>query len=303
MRGTTVALAVVVACACGPTAVLGTYRPVVLMHGLDASASAMSRVLQWVEADFPGIHVNNVEVGNGKTDSWFMPIEKQVEAFAAAVRADPALANGFNLICHSQGGMLGRAYIAKFNTPPVHNFITWSSPHAGVYGVPDFNAICPDKDCPWLNELFSELMEGGGAILQDHIAFAAYWRDPMNYTSWLKYNKFLADINNLRLIKNSTYKANMASLNAFLMMYTTKDGIVVPKDSPWFDFFAEGSDKVIVPLRETEGYLGDWIGLKTLDKSGRLILNKCNCTHQDYPRPDCKWAYDAYTKPLLNNTL
>lgn len=193
MRVTTVALAVVVACACGPTAVLGTYRPVVLMHGLDASASAMSRVLQWVEADFPGIHVNNVEVGNGKTDSWFMPIEKQVctlrrggiggaqllgqqltrivlirgaiqvEAFAAAVRADPALANGFNLICHSQGGMLGRAYIAKFNTPPVHNFITWSSPHAGVYGVPDFNAICPDK-------VYPRLLPRSGTT-------AATWRD------------------------------------------------------------------------------------------------------------------------------
>lgn len=56
------------------------YRPVVLMHGLDASASSMSRVKEWVEADYPGIHVNNVEVGNGKLDSWFMPIDKQVGA-------------------------------------------------------------------------------------------------------------------------------------------------------------------------------------------------------------------------------
>jgi hypothetical protein len=54
------------------------YRPVVLMHGLDASASSMSRVKEWVEADYPGIHVKNVEVGNGKLDSWFMPIDKQV---------------------------------------------------------------------------------------------------------------------------------------------------------------------------------------------------------------------------------
>ena len=32
------------------------YRPVVLMHGLTATAEAMSHAQQWIEADFPGIY-------------------------------------------------------------------------------------------------------------------------------------------------------------------------------------------------------------------------------------------------------
>jgi len=284
-------------------AVLGVFRPVALMHGLDASAEAMNGVEQWVKADFPGIYTHNIEVGNGKEDSWFMPIERQVEEFAKVVKADVNLAKGFNLICHSQGGMLARAYIERYNNPPVHNFITWSTPHAGVYGVPDFNVLCPDKDCPWLNEIMSALMEGKADVLQDHIAFAAYWRDPINVTAFKAKNKFLTDINNMRDAKNSTYRANMISLNSFLAMFTTRDAIVIPNSSPWFQFFADGSMETVTPLRQTDTYLGDWIGLQTLDKAGKLFPRQCNCTHQDYPRADCKWAYDLYTKPLLNNTL
>jgi len=284
-------------------AVLAAFRPVALMHGLDASAEAMKGAEQWIKADFPGIYTHNIEIGNGLYDSFFMPIEKQVEAFVKVVRADPNLAHGFNLVCHSQGGLLARAYIERYNNPPVHNFITWSTPHAGVYGVPDFNVLCPDKDCPWLNEIFSDLLEGKAEFLQDHIAFAAYWRDPMNVTAFKAKNKFLADINNMRATKNATYRTNMASLNAFLAMYTSRDGIVIPNTSPWFQFYADNSMEEVVPLRQTDTYLGDWIGLQTLDKAGKLFTHQCNCSHQDYPRPDCKWAYDLYTRPLLNNTV
>jgi len=243
------------------------------------------------------------EVGNGKMDSWFMPINKQVEEFAKVVKSDPNLAKGFNIICHSQGGMLARAYIERYNNPPVYNFITWSSPHAGVYGVPDFNVLCPDKDCPWLNEIMSALMEGKADVLQDVIAFAAYWRDPINVTAFKAHNHFLVDINNMRDSKNATYKANMISLNTFLMMFTTKDAIVIPKQSPWFEFYADGSMDKVVDLKQTDTYQGDWIGLQTLYNAGKLLAHQCNCSHQDYPRPDCKWAYDLYTRPLLNNTL
>ena len=102
---------------------------------------------------------------------------------------------------------------------------------------------------------------------------------------------------------NVTYKKNMESLNTFLMMYTTGDFTVVPQVSPWFEFFADGSDSELVALRDTDTYKGDWIGLKTLDEESKLLTHVCNCSHQDYPRPDCKYVYDEYTRPLLNNTL
>ena len=53
----------------------------------------------------------------------------------------------------------------------------------------------------------------------------------------------------------------------------------------------------------TPRYLGNWLGLQTLDQAGRVQLRQTNCPHQDLPRDVCKKWYDLYTQPLLNNTL
>jgi len=175
-----------------------TIRPVVLMHGLLAGSEAMSHAQNWIEQDFPGIYIKNVEIGDGRTDSMFMQINKQVESFTSQVQADPKLRNGFNLIGHSQGSLIARAYIERYNNPKVYNYISWAGAHGGQYGVPDVNVWCPDSICPWLNDLMSLVSEGvwTNSWMQDNIAFATYWKDPYQYNDYLKYSSFLADINN-----------------------------------------------------------------------------------------------------------
>ena len=42
-------------------------------------------------------------------------------------------------------GLVTRAFIERFNDPPVHNWISLAGPQFGVYGVPDFNALCPPE--------------------------------------------------------------------------------------------------------------------------------------------------------------
>ena len=46
--------------------------------------------------------------------------------------------------------------------------------------------------------------------------------------------------------------------------------MVEPRESGHFEFYVPGQDKEILPLRESQLYLEDWIGLKALDESGRL---------------------------------
>jgi len=281
------------------------WRPVVLMHGLLASAEAMSHAQGWIEADFPGIYTHNVEIGNGQDDSLYMDMNQQVEVFAAQVQNDSKLANGFNLVCHSQGGLLCRAFIERHNRPPVYNYISWAGPQDGVYGTPMFNYLCPDDYCPWLNWLMDLVVDGSwiDQEFQSHVSFAAYWKDPLDMEDYLTYNIFLADINNERDQKNSTYKKNIASLNTVLLEYSTIDNIVIPMQSPWFFFYANGSDTEIVPMNQSKAFIEDWIGLKSLYDQGKLLMEPVPCDHQDIPRDDCKQWYDKYTKPLLNNTL
>jgi len=188
----------------------------------------------------------------------------------------------------------------------VHNFVSWAGPNDGVYGVPDFNALCPDADCPWLANAFDALLSSGASpLLQKTLTFAAYWKDPLNMSTYRSSNLFLADINNERAAKNATYKANLASLNHLALAHATKDLIVVPSRSEWFEFFPSGTSKrPLTKWNEGPAYTEDWIGLRTLDEAGKLTHWQVACSHQDVPRDDCKdEAYVQVTRDLLNNTL
>jgi len=282
------------------------WRPVVLMHGLLASNEAMSHAQAWIEQDFPGIYVKNVEVGNGREDSLFLDIDQQILLFTKAVQSDPKLKKGFNLIGHSQGGLISRAYIQRFNDPPVYNFLSWAGPHAGQYGVPELNYLCPDYDCPWLDEIFSLIIENAyGSWIQNHISFAAYWKDPFDFGDYLQYSHFIADINNERDVKNKTYRDNIISLNTMVLIYSTIENIVIPATSPWFQFYDVGHDDAssVKALKDTDQYKQDWLGLQTLDVKNKLKLYSIDCDHADIPRDVCKKWYIKYSQQYLNNTI
>jgi palmitoyl-protein thioesterase len=283
-------------------------RPLVLMHGLLASSEAMSHVEQWAKQDVPGLHVANIEIGDGYYDSLLMNMNAQVEQFARAVRADARLANGFNLVGHSQGGLITRAYIERFNSPPVFNYVSLAGPHGGQYGVPVFNALdCPDSQaqCDFANALFSDVLNNYDVLskdIQEHLSFASYWHDPFAQQRFLAENIFLADLNNARAVKNATYKAHFTSLNHVTLVYSLIDNIVVPNVSPTFSFFdyVKGTDKAILPMRQTPDYVGDWIGLQTIDRAGKLDVWGVNCTHADLPRLACKpFVYDRLIRPWI----
>src|ERR1700761_8703642 len=80
-----------------------TYRPVVLMHGITASASDLYELAGWINETYPGIYVTSIEIGNGRDDSFMLSMKRQVEIFCDTVRADPHLQQGFNMLGFSQG--------------------------------------------------------------------------------------------------------------------------------------------------------------------------------------------------------
>jgi palmitoyl-protein thioesterase len=186
--------------------------------------------------------------------------------------------------------MVARGYIERHNTPPVHNFVSLAGPVNGVYGVPDFNELCPDNICPWLVEIMDLISEGGYAepVLQHLVTFAQYWRDPIHYQAYLNSSAFLADINNERETVNPLYKKNFVQLNAVALILAELDRIVIPKESEHFGYFALGNDTTIVPMNQTRIYQQDLFGLKTLDEAGRLHFFSVPCGHQNMPRDVCK---------------
>lgn len=64
-----------------------------------------------VETMYPGIYTTSKRIGHGSISSIDMSMQEQIEAFAKLVQEDPRLADGFNILTHSQGGIIGRGYV------------------------------------------------------------------------------------------------------------------------------------------------------------------------------------------------
>merc|ERR1711916_421201 len=185
---------------------------------------SMGKVKKTIEEEIDGIYVYSIELGGEEALDWIMGffanMDDQVQHIC------DKLAGGFNAIGFSQGGQFLRAYVERCNSPPVKNLITFGGQHMGVDDFPE----CVDTNdtiCRLAAEAF-----GLGAYLPEirhDLVQAQYCRDVMDYTGYLKYNEFLADINNELPTKNATYKANLMSLENLVLIKFEKDTVVVAR--------------------------------------------------------------------------
>lgn len=115
----------------------------------------------------------------------------------------------------------------------------------------------------------ASLLNGSKWSLQGRVVPAQYYRDPEDIEAYLEHSAFLADINNERELKNTTYAENLAGLKRLVMVMFGNDTTVVPKESAWFAEVNRTSG-VVTPLQERPIYKEDWVGLKRLGDAGRL---------------------------------
>ena len=109
--------------------------------------------------------------------------------------------------------------------------------------------------------------------IQNSLVQAQYWHDPLDEETYRERSVFLADINNARSsFKNSTYKENLTKLKKLVLIKFEGDTVVDPRETEWFEFYEPGQGITIQRYNETNLYQEDWIGLRTLDETGRLDL-------------------------------
>ena len=191
----------------------------------------------------------------------------QVEKVCEDLASHPTLSNApaVNALGFSQGGQFLRAYVERCNSPKVANLVTFGGQHNGIS---DFQNCASDD---WLCRTWTGYLKSNtwSSFVQSRLVPAQYFRDPEDLDSYLDYSNFLADINNEREVKNSTYKENMEKLESFAMYVFANDTTVVPKESGWFAEVNTTSTEV-TKLQDRPIYKEDWLGLKSLDKDGKL---------------------------------
>jgi len=280
-----------------------TPRPVVLWHGMGDTCCdplSMGYIKRVIEEQIPGIHVHSLMIGNNviedKLNGFFMNVNDQIVFALNEIQNDTLLSEGFSAIGFSQGGQFLRAYVERFNDPPVYNLISIGGQHQGVFGFPN---------CPGDNETICEIvrkMLNLGAydpLVQEHLVQAEYWQDPFNEDEYLKDSVFLPDINNNLAVQNETYKQNLMSLKNFVMVQFLNDTMVQPKESEWFGWYYPGQDKAVQTLEETPLYQEDWLGLQQMNNNGQLTFIATIGNHLQFTK---EWFIDNIV-PFLNNTI
>ena len=63
--------------------------------------------------------------------SQFGNVNEQIDFVAEQIANITELKDGFDAIGFSQGGQFLRAYVERYNSPPIHNLITFGSQHMG----------------------------------------------------------------------------------------------------------------------------------------------------------------------------
>uniref|UniRef100_A0A8C5MI30 Palmitoyl-protein thioesterase 1 n=1 Tax=Leptobrachium leishanense TaxID=445787 RepID=A0A8C5MI30_9ANUR len=255
--------------------VQGNPIPLVIWHGMGDSCCnpiSMGAIKKMVENQIPGIYVLSLQIGNSFVEdvenSFFLNVNVQVARVCDQLAKDPKLQQGYNSMGFSQGGQFLRAVAQRCPNPPMRNLISVGGQHQGVYGLPH----CPGESshvCDWIRKLLNSGVYT--KVVQDRLVQAEYWHDPLNEEDFRNNSIFLADINQERSV-NKSYKSNLQALKKFVMVKFLKDTMVIPPDSEWFAFYKPGQSAHIIPLQNSSLYTEDRLGLREMDKAGKLVF-------------------------------
>ncbi|XP_026884335.2 lysosomal thioesterase PPT2 isoform X1 [Electrophorus electricus] len=214
------------------------YKPVVVVHGLFDSSADFTDLNQFINQSHPGTNVSVIDLFDRSAS--LLPLWKQVEGFKEAIY--PIMQNsadGVNLICYSQGGLICRGILSVLPDHNVHSFISLSSPQAGQYG-----------DTDYLKYLFPKFVKSNiyrvcYTSLGQRISICNYWNDPHHREMYVNSSDYLALLNNERPHPNSTvWKENFLRIKKLVLIGGPDDGVIMPWQSSHFGFYDDNETVV-----------------------------------------------------------
>ncbi|XP_054663364.1 lysosomal thioesterase PPT2 [Grus americana] len=240
----------------------GSYRPVVIVHGLFDSPSDFRHLRAFINESHPGTEVTVLDLFDRGAS--LRPLWVQVEGFRSALA--PIMANaadGIHLLGYSQGGLICRALLATTPDHNVRSFISLAAPQMGQYGDTDY--------LKWLfpRHMKSNLYRLCYTPLGQGVSICNYWNDPHHRDLYLNSSDFLAPLNDERLHPNaSAWKRNLLRIQSLVLIGGPDDGVITPWQSSLFGFY--DANETVREMRAQEVYLQDTFGLKTLEARGAL---------------------------------
>ena len=238
--------------------------PIALFHGIVDSCKMKntSTLVNDLQNDL-GVHVECIEIGNGFMDSVVKPIWDQVEEACEKIKANPNFQGKFSILGISQGTLIGRYIIEKCDMKgQVVKYMSFDGPQMGIASIPK---ITCGTFCEWLCNITAPL----AYKLRDIVAPCGYYKYKFDQATYQEKNTFLKMLNNEYEERDEEVYRRFSSLEKVKLIKSLEDTVITPRDSSWFEFY-DKEGKEIVPLKESEFYINDNIGLRKLDEEGKV---------------------------------
>jgi palmitoyl-protein thioesterase len=243
------------------TRVAALQTPVVIVHGILSTDDDLQDARFWFLQNL-NRPILTIEIGNGRLDSVFKPMNWQVERLRETIDSIDHLQEPFHMIGFSQGGLLARAFAETSNRQRVKTLMTFGTPHMGVYYYSD-------------EEIYSPLN-------QNRLSYSNYWKDPYMFPLYLKNSTFLPSLNGE---VESSLRLN-DKVDEFVMVWSPNDEVIRPIESGKYEFYEQNTESV-VPFLKSEMFKNDYIGIRRMFEEDRVHFVQTDCAHREFKSVDC----------------
>ena len=250
--------------------------PIAVFHGIVDSCNMKntSTLVNDLKRDL-GVHVECIEIGNGFMDTVVKPIQSQVEEACEKIKSNPNFQEKFSILGISQGTLIGRYIIEKCDMKgQVMNYMSFDGPQMGIASIPK---ITCGSICEWLCNITASL----AYKLRDNIAPCGYYKYKYAQKTYHETNTFLKMLNNEYDERDEEVYRRFSSLEKVKLIKSKEDTVITPRESSWFEFY-DKKGNYIVPLKESDFYINDNIGLRKLDEEGKVTFTEFREEHVLY---------------------
>lgn len=250
-------------------------RTIVLFHGLGDSCcnqriDHFTRTLSALLPSGNATKYYSIMIGDtveeDRRRSFFDDANRQVDLVCKKL----VELDGFDAIGVSQGGLLLRAVVTRCEGLKMRRLITLGSPHLGITAAPGCDQMSsePKRWCRVVQRIIES--SAYSPLIRYTVIPAQYYRNPKELTKYLRYNRFLADINQERRIRED-YKRRLLQLERLVLYKFSNDTVLVPSSSAWFGY-----------MNNTTNYnnmIVERIGISEMMQQGKVHLKVAQGGH------------------------
>lgn len=264
--------------------------PVAIFHGIgDACENrGMREITEYFSSQLGGVYAKCIESAGGVND-WFTSFISQAKKSCEEIKKDENFQGDFSVVGISQGSLLARYVIESCDMPGrVKRYVSIGGPQMGVAKFPH----C-DKGifCSILNKLVDSAIYS--TLVQSYIGPSGYFKNNKNYSKYLSHSTFLPELNNEKEEKDSNKKDRFSALEQIVLIKFSKDTMILPKETAWFQFVDEKSQ--LVELKDSDFYINDYIGVKKLVEENKINFVELEGNHLNFDYDDI----DQHMIPVL----